>query len=105
MAEALSAYQIWEASVCMAEAHGVRGFPPTLHITSRIVRITPDWGAKRLVINTAPPPLIQRRSTINPESTLVVPQNVNLVKYCILYTVLTNILKWFLMIRALAERK
>ena len=68
MAEALSAYQIWEASVCMAEAHGVRGFPPTLHITSRI---TPDWRAKRLIINTAPPPdseEINDKSRINPSS-------------------------------------
>ena len=29
--EARSVYQIWEARVCMAEAHGVRGFPPSLN--------------------------------------------------------------------------
>ena len=29
--EAWSALQIWEARVCIAEAHGVRGFPPSHH--------------------------------------------------------------------------
>ena len=31
MVEARSAYQIWEARVCMAEADGVSGFPPSLN--------------------------------------------------------------------------
>ena len=29
IAEARSAKQIWEASVCIAEAYGVREFPPS----------------------------------------------------------------------------
>ena len=29
--EARSAQQIWEARICIAEAHGVRGFPPSLY--------------------------------------------------------------------------
>ena len=36
IAEARSALQIWKARVCMAEAHGVRGFPPSpciMHIS------------------------------------------------------------------------
>ena len=31
MTEARSVQQIWEARVCMAEAYGVRGFPPSLY--------------------------------------------------------------------------
>ena len=31
IAEARSAYQIWEARFCIGEAHGVRGFPPSLY--------------------------------------------------------------------------
>ena len=36
MAEAQSAQKIWEARVCMAEAHGVRGFPPSCDVEGQL---------------------------------------------------------------------
>ena len=36
-AEARSAYQLWEARVCIAKAHGVRGFPPSSGTSTNVV--------------------------------------------------------------------
>ena len=36
IAEARSALQIWKARVCMAEAHGVRGFPPSCDVEGQL---------------------------------------------------------------------